>query len=151
MVLMFVKFSTNLWNLKVKIKLSLKNVFMPPAWKVRRGHLVIGSSIYLSLCLSACLSVIPSRLQNAIFKVLVLIQWLNLDYKFIYGFLTLHWHHMPLGWGWVKIWDLEIFAIFWLCCRRGHPCFTNTCLVDIFLLIGFSYLGNLGLYHRKFW
>ena len=22
-----------------------------------------------------------------------------------------------------------IFAIIWLCCRRGHPCFTNTCLV----------------------
>ena len=38
---------------------------------------------------------------------------------------------MPLGWGGVKMWDLEIFAIVLLCCRRGHPCFTNTCLVDI--------------------
>ena len=35
---------------------------------------------------------------------------------------------MPLGWGGVKIWDRD-FVIFWLCCRRGHLCFTNTCLV----------------------
>ena len=40
-----------------------------------------------------------------------------------------HWHHMLLGVGRVKMWDLEIYAIFWLCCRWGHPCFTNTCLV----------------------
>ena len=43
-------------------------IFMPPAWKVRRGHLVIGSSVCLSVCpfvcLSVCLSVIPSRLQT---------------------------------------------------------------------------------------
>ena len=31
--------------------------FMPPAWKVRQGHLVIGSSICLSVCLSICPSV----------------------------------------------------------------------------------------------
>ena len=37
----------------------------------------------------------------------------------------------PGGWGGVKIWDLEIFAIVWLCCPRGHPCFTNTCLVHL--------------------
>ena len=38
--------------------------------------------------------------------------------------------HAP-GVGRVKIQDLEIFAIFRLCCRRGHPCFTNTCLVSL--------------------
>ena len=36
----------------------------------------------------------------------------------------------PWRWDGVKMLDLEIFAIFWLCCRRGHPCFTNTCLVS---------------------
>ena len=42
------------------------NIVMPLAWKVRRGHLVIG--------LSVCLSVIPSRLQSQIIKVWVMIQ-----------------------------------------------------------------------------
>ena len=37
----------------------------------------------------------------------------------------------PWGWSGVKMYDLEIFAIVWICCRRGHPCFTNTCLVFI--------------------
>ena len=39
-----------LCNQKDKLKL-----FMPPAWKVRRGHLVIGSSVCPSVCLSVCL------------------------------------------------------------------------------------------------
>ena len=29
-------------------------IFMPLAWKVRQGHLVIGSSVRLSVCLSVC-------------------------------------------------------------------------------------------------
>ena len=33
------------------------NIFMPPAWKVRQGHLVFGSSVRLSVCLSVCPSV----------------------------------------------------------------------------------------------
>ena len=44
-----------------KYTMNQKNYFfMPPAWKVRRGHLVIGSSV----CLSVRLLVIPSRLQT---------------------------------------------------------------------------------------
>ena len=43
---------------KVKVKghneLISEYVFMPPAWKVCRGHLVIESSVCLSLCLSVC-------------------------------------------------------------------------------------------------
>ena len=39
-------------------------IFMPPAWKVRWGHLVIGSSVRPSVRLSVRLSVIPSRLQS---------------------------------------------------------------------------------------
>ena len=30
------------------------NIFMPPAWKVHRGHLVIGSSVHPSVCLFVC-------------------------------------------------------------------------------------------------
>ena len=37
---------------------------------------------------------------------------------------------MPLGVGWGQNVGLRDFAIFWLCCRPGHPCFTNTCLVQ---------------------
>ena len=37
-------------------------IFMPPAWKVRRGHLVFGLSVRLSVRPSVCPSVIPSRL-----------------------------------------------------------------------------------------
>ena len=100
-------------------------IFMPPAWKVRRGHLVFGSSV--------CLSVRPKfRLaytQSAIFKVWVVLQLPNLECKFIQGLLTLHWHHMPLGVGRGQNLGLRDFAIFGLCCHRGHPCFTNTCLV----------------------
>ena len=82
--------------------------------------------VRLSVRLSVCLSIILSCLQSAIFKVLVMIQWPNLDCKSIYGFLTLHWHHMPLGVGLVQNVGLRDF---WLCCRRGHTFFTNTCLV----------------------
>ena len=37
----------------------------------------------------------------------------------------------PWGWDGVKKIGLRVFAIFWLCCCRWHPCFTNTCLVLI--------------------
>ena len=56
----------------------------------------------------------------------VVIQYPNLDFKFIYGFLTLHWHLMSLGIGWGQNIGLRNYAIFWLCCLWGHPCFTNT-------------------------
>ena len=36
---------------------------------------------------------------------------------------------MPLGQGRGQNFGLRDFAIFGLCCRRGHLCFTNTCLV----------------------
>ena len=39
---------------------------------------------------------------------------------------------MPLGVGQGKNVEVRDLAIFWLCCRRGHPCFTNTCLVFFF-------------------
>ena len=100
---------------------------MPPAWKVRQGHLVFGSSVRLSVC----------PYFHPAYKVQYLkFGWLysnqTWDCKFIYGFLTLHWHPMPVGGGvgWGQNVGFRDFAIFWLCCRRGHPCFTSTCLVE---------------------
>ena len=80
-----------------------------------------------------------------------------MDCKFIYGFLTLHWHPMPLGVGQGQNVGLRDFAIFRLCCRRGHPCFTNTCLVlsftlswlidlvDLYWIVAFAFDLNLDL------
>ena len=34
----------------------------------------------------------------------------------------------PWGVGWGQNVGLRDFCHIWLCCRRGHPCFTNTCL-----------------------
>ena len=44
--------------------------FYAPAWKVRRGHLVIGSSV----CPSVCPYFRPTYKESAIFKVWVMIQ-----------------------------------------------------------------------------
>ena len=59
------------WNMKRRLscrlnlcKVCIHWIFMPPAWKVRRGHLVFGSSVRLSVRLSVCPSVIPSRLYT---------------------------------------------------------------------------------------
>ena len=58
--------------------------FMPPAWKVRRGHLVIGSSVRPSVCPSVIPSIVrPACKQSAIFKVWVVIQLSYLNCKFI--------------------------------------------------------------------
>ena len=55
-------------NLNLAINFEL---FMPPAWKVRQGHLVIGASVRPSICLSVCPSVhlsvrISVRLTNKV-------------------------------------------------------------------------------------
>ena len=42
---------------------------------------------------------------------------------------------MPLGVGWGQNIGLRDISHIWLCCRRGHPCFTNTCLVFLLPLI----------------
>ena len=45
---------------------------------------------------------------------------------------TMYWHHMPLGVGQGQNVGLKDFCHIWLCCRQGHPCFKNTCLVLFF-------------------
>ena len=70
----------------------LQTTFSAPAWNVRRGHLVFGSSVRLSVRPSVCTSVRlsvyplfrPAYKQSAIFKIVVVIQLPNLDCKFIY-------------------------------------------------------------------
>ena len=98
---------------------------MHPAWKVPEA------STNRIVCLFVCPLFRPAYKQSAIFKDWVMIQLPNLNCTFIYGFLTLHWHHMPLGVGRLQNVGLNIFAIFWLCCHQGHPCFTNTHLVEL--------------------
>ena len=56
------KFCTSLcfYVLQIKFECShFASIFMPPAWKVRRGHLVFGSSVRLFVRLSVCLFVRP--------------------------------------------------------------------------------------------
>ena len=71
----------------------LNRIFMPLAWRVRRGRQVIGLSVRLS--------VIPSRLHN--YKVQHLKfgwRYSNQTWKFIYRLLTPRLYHMPGPWGW---------------------------------------------------
>ena len=56
--LKFVEGAGVIWGAAYEVS-NVCAIFMPPAWKVRRGHLVIGSSVRPSVCAS----VIPSRLQ----------------------------------------------------------------------------------------
>ena len=100
-------------------------VFMPLAWKVRRGHLVIGVSIHPSV-MSSCLH---KKCNN----------WSlggdTVAKRGLYVHLMVaHPSYAPGGGAGqnVGLWD---FAIFWLCCCRGHLCFTNTCLVCIVICI----------------
>ena len=100
--------------------------FMPPAWKVRRGHLVIGSSVRPSVRNSVPLT---SKVQYFQFG------WWYSNQTWTVS-SSIHSSQFtditcPLASGGFKMLDLEIFAIFWLCCHRGHLCFTNTCLVSI--------------------
>ena len=84
---------------------SVPNTFLCP-WPKRSsgggGHLVIWSSVCFSVRPSVRPSVILSCLQlkcDILKKVWVMIQSPNLDCKFIFGFLTLFWHPIPLGLG----------------------------------------------------
>ena len=98
---------------------SVGNIFMPPAWKVRRGHLVFGSSVRPSVRPSVCPSVSLS-VRNSVpltFKV----QY----FKFGWSYSNQTWTESPSmdcshftditcpwGWGRVQIWDLEILPYF---------------------------------------
>ena len=55
--------------------------------------------VRLCVCLSVRMQNRPAYNQNELFKVWLMIKEHNLDCKFIYGFLTLHWHHMSLEMG----------------------------------------------------
>ena len=123
--------------------------FSAPAWKVRWGHLEIGSSVCLSICLSFRNSV---PLTNKV-------QYLKFGWWYSKQTWTVsssigcsHFTDItcPLGWGGVKMKDFEIFAIFWLCCRRGHLNFTNTFLVYIISLCNL-YCGWMSCFVSFVW
>ena len=114
-----------------------QQLFMPPAWKVRRGHLVVGSSIRLSVHLSVCLSIRPS-FSNSV-PLANKVQYLKFGWWYSNQTWTVssskgcsHFTDITCPWGIGRGQNLGLrdFAIFWLGCRRGHPCFTNTCLVS---------------------
>ena len=105
---------------------------MPPAWKVRRGHLVFGSSVRPSVRLSVCPSV-----RNSV-PLINKVQYLKFGWSYSNHTWTVssskgcsHFTDITFPWGMGRGQNVGLrdFAIVWLCCRRGHPCFTNTCLV----------------------
>ena len=87
---------------------------------------IVRPSVYPFVCNSVPLT---NKVQHLKFG------WSYSDCKFILGLLKLQWHHMPPWDGWGQNVALRDFTIFWLRCRRGHLCFTNTCLVKFLLMI----------------
>ena len=62
---MGVHIDIHMYSVRANCQKSLNfNLFMPPTWKVRWGHLVIGWSFCQSVGLSICLSLILSCLQT---------------------------------------------------------------------------------------
>ena len=122
----------------------------PRPERVRRGHLVTGSSVRPSVRLfvrpSVCLSVRNSvPLTNKV-QYLKFGWWHSNQTWTVASFMgSSHFTDItcPWGLGGVKMLDLKIFAIFWLCCRRGHPCFTNTCLVSKHFFVRVIFYASL--------
>ena len=104
--------------------ISICVVFMSPAWKVRRGHLAIGSSVCPSVRLSVRNSVpLTNKVQYLKFG------WWYSNQTWIVSVSMGFSHFTDItcpGWAGSKCRTYSFFAIFWLCCRRGHPCFKNT-------------------------
>ena len=93
---------------------------------------IVRPSVHPSVCLSVCLSVRNSvPLTNKVQYLKFWWWYSNHTWAVSSSMGFTHFTDIicPWGWGGVRMLDLEDFAIFWLCCRRGHPCFTNTCLV----------------------
>ena len=75
--------------------------FMPPAWKVRRGHLVIGSSVRLSVCLSVCLSIRNSvPLSNKVQYLKFGWWYSNQTWTVSSSIGSSHFTDIPCPWGW---------------------------------------------------
>ena len=112
--------------------LVIKANFYAPGLKGPRGassNWIVCPSVHPSVCPSVYLSVRNSvPLTN---KVQYGWWYSNQTWTVASSMGSSHFTDITCPWrcDGVKMLDLEIFAIFWLCCRRGHPCFTNTCLV----------------------
>ena len=134
------------FDIWVPSEFDCDTVFMLPAWKVRRGHLVFGSSVRPSVCPSVrpsvCLSVRLS-VRNPV-PLINKVQYLKFGWSYSNQTWTVcsskgfsHFTDIPFprGVGRGQNLGLRDFAIFGFCCHRGHPCFTNTCLVCFFFEI----------------
>ena len=96
--------------------------FYAPDLKGPQGHLVIGSSVCLSVCLSVQNSVpLTNKVQYLKFGWWYSNQTLTVGSSMSYS----HFTDITCPWGGAGQ-NAE------LCCRWGHPCFTNTCLVSIY-------------------
>ena len=116
---------------------------MPPAWKVRRGHLVIGLSVRPSVCLSVCLSVCPPVCPSVCNSVplTIKVQYLKFGWWYNYQTWTVssskgcsHFTDItrPWGVGQGQNVGLRDFCHNWTLLPPGHTCFTNTFLVFCF-------------------
>ena len=112
-----------------------------PRLKCLPGHLVIGSSVYLSVCPSVRMSVcISVPLTNKVQYLMFWWWYSNQTWTVSSSGISSHFTDITCSWGRAgSKCRTEMFAIFWLCCRWGHPCFTNTCLVFILFIYLFLF------------
>ena len=110
----------------------LYSIFMPPPnLKGPPGDLVIRWCVCLFVCLSFCLSIIPSHLQT---KSNIGWWYSNQNWAVISSMGSSHFTDItcPRGWAGSKF-RTEIFAIFWLICCQGHLRFSKTYLVVLWI------------------
>ena len=103
-------------------------LFMPQAWKVCRGHLVIGSSVRLFVRPSVRNSV---PLTNKV-QYLKFVWWYSNQTWTVSSCMgSSHFTDITYPWGGAgsKYRTLRFLPYFDFVSCRGHLCFTNTCLV----------------------
>ena len=101
----------------------------PGASSIRIARQFVRSTVHLSVRLSVSYSV-PLTIKVQYLKFW---RWYSFQTWAVSSSMgSSNFTDITWPFGGVKMLDLGICAIFWLCCRRGHPCFTNTCLIWIF-------------------
>ena len=114
-------------------------ICMPPAWKVRK-EASRNQVVRPSVCLSVCISV-PLTYEYKVLKLKFRWSYSNQTWTAISSTCCTDFtdNHTSLKWGRIQS-KIELprdanlglgcrtwrFVRLWLCCRRGHPCFTNT-------------------------
>ena len=113
------RFVGKLVEWRIIIQYAVYCIFMPWPERFAQGHLEIGSSVCLSIRNS-----VPFTNKKQYLKFG---RWYsNQTWTVSSSMGSSHFTdmiHLPPGLDGVKMYDLEIFAIFWLCCCRAHLCF----------------------------